>query len=53
MLSPVVLRACKVSVRDIRDVEHTVDVTAETLYEAVAWALAAMHQVAKSLTALT
>jgi hypothetical protein len=40
----VVLRACKVSVTDIRDVEHTVDVTAETLYEAVAAALAALQQ---------
>jgi hypothetical protein len=40
----VVLRACKVSVRDIRDVEHTVDVTAETLYEAVASALTALQQ---------
>jgi hypothetical protein len=39
----VVLRACKVSVRDIRDVEHTVDVTAETLYEVVASALATMQ----------
>jgi len=38
------LRACKVSVRDIRDVEHTVEVTAETLYEAVASALAALNQ---------
>jgi len=40
----VVLRACKVSVRDIRDVEHTIDVTAETLYEAVASALTALQQ---------
>jgi hypothetical protein len=40
----VVLRACEVSVRDIRDVEHTVDVTAETLYEAVASALTALQQ---------
>jgi hypothetical protein len=44
ILSLVVLRACKVSIRDFGDVEHTVDVTAETLYEAVASALAAMHQ---------
>ena len=29
---------------DMRDVEHTVDVTAETLYEAVAAALAALQQ---------
>jgi len=44
ILSLVVLRACKVSIRDFRYVEHTVDVTAETLYEAVASALAALHQ---------
>ncbi len=44
MLLVVVLRACKVSVRDIRDVEHTIDVTAETLYEAVASALTALQQ---------
>jgi hypothetical protein len=44
MLSLVLLRACRVSVRDIRDIEHTVDVTAETLYEAVASALTALHQ---------
>jgi len=40
----VVMRACKVSVRDVRDVEHTVDVTAESLYEAVASALAAFER---------
>lgn len=39
-----VLRACKVSVTDTREVEHTVDVTAETLYEAVATALALLRQ---------
>jgi hypothetical protein len=44
ILTVVVLRACKVSVRDFGDVEHTVDVTAETLYEAVASALAALQQ---------
>ena len=38
------LRTCKVSVTDIRDIEHSVDVTAETLYEAVAAALAALQQ---------
>jgi hypothetical protein len=31
-------------VTDIRNVEHTIDVTAETLYEAVATALAALQQ---------
>ena len=39
-----VLRTCKVSVTDMRDVEHTIDVTAETLYEAIAAALAALQQ---------
>ena len=29
---------------DIRDVEHSIEVTAETLYEAVATALAALQQ---------
>jgi LysM repeat protein len=31
-------------VTDIRDVEHSIEITAETLYEAVATALAALHQ---------
>ena len=39
-----VLRTCKVSVRDMGNVEHSVDVTAETLYEAVASALATLQQ---------
>jgi len=39
-----VLRTCKVSVTDLKDIEHTIDVTAETLYEAVAAALAALQQ---------
>jgi hypothetical protein len=39
-----VLRTCKVSVTDMRDIEHTIDVTAETLYEAIAAALAALQQ---------
>ncbi len=38
------LRTCKVSVTDMRNIEHTIDVTAETLYEAVAAALAALQQ---------
>ena len=29
---------------DIRDVEHSIEVTAETLYEAVATVLATLHQ---------
>ncbi len=40
----VVLRTCKVSVTDMLDIEHTIDVTAETLYEAIASALAALQQ---------
>ena len=39
-----VLRRCKVSVTDVRAVEHTVEVTAETLYEAVGSALALLGQ---------
>src|SRR5438094_9447937 len=38
------LRMCKVSVTDIREVEHSIEVTAETLYEAIATALAALQQ---------
>jgi hypothetical protein len=40
----VVLRTCKVSVLDIQEVEHSVEVSAETLYEAIATALAALQQ---------
>ena len=40
----VVLRTCTVAVKDIRDVEHSIEITAETLYEAVATALAALQQ---------
>ena len=39
-----VLRTCTVAVKDIRDVEHSIEVTAETLYEAIATALAALQQ---------
>ena len=39
-----VLRTCTVAVKDVRDVEHSVEVTAETLYEAIAAALAALQQ---------
>jgi hypothetical protein len=35
---------CTVAVRDLRDVEHSIEVTAETLYEAIATALAALQQ---------
>lgn len=37
-------RTCKVSVRDLRQVEHTVEVTAETLFDAVASALAVFKE---------
>ncbi len=37
-------RTCTVAVRDLRDVEHSVEVTAETLYEAIATALAALQK---------
>ena len=39
-----VLRTYTVAVKDIRDVEHSIEVTAETLYEAIATALAALQQ---------
>ena len=39
-----VLRKRTVAVRDLRDVGHSVEVTAETLYEAIATALAALQQ---------
>ena len=38
------LRTCSVSCKDLRDVLHTVEVTAETLYEAVAKALIIFRQ---------
>jgi uncharacterized protein (UPF0210 family) len=40
----VVLRTCTVAIKDLQDVEHSVEVTAETLYEAIAAALAALRQ---------
>jgi hypothetical protein len=43
-LCVVVLRTCTVAVKDIQDVEHSVEVTAETLYEAIATALAALQR---------
>ena len=39
-----VQRTCTVSVKDVRDVEHSIEVTAESLYEAIATALAALQQ---------
>jgi hypothetical protein len=40
----VILRNCTVAVKDVQDVEHSIEVTAETLYEAIATALAALQQ---------
>jgi uncharacterized protein (UPF0210 family) len=40
----VVLRTCTVAIKDLRDVEHSTEVTAETLYEAIATALAVLRQ---------
>ena len=37
------LKACTVTIHDLNDTAHAVDVTAESLYEAVAQALAALH----------
>lgn len=38
------LRSCTVTIHDLNDVAHTVDVSASTLYEAVGHALAALRQ---------
>lgn len=38
-LLPVAVRTCRVSCRDLRGIEHTVEVTADSVYEAVAQAL--------------
>ena len=38
------LRTCTVAVKDIQNVEHSIEVNAETLYEAIATALAALQQ---------
>jgi hypothetical protein len=43
--APVVaLRTCSVSCKDLQDIQHTVEVTAETLYEAIAKALIIFRQ---------
>jgi hypothetical protein len=36
-------RSCRVTIRDLEGVEHTVCVTADTLYEAIAQALKALR----------
>jgi hypothetical protein len=40
----VALRSCKVACRDLSGVDHDVEVSAESLYEAVGLALAMMRQ---------
>jgi hypothetical protein len=37
-------RSCRVTIRDIEGIEHTAEVTAESLYEAVALGLRAIRQ---------
>lgn len=54
-----VLKACTVVVHDLNDTAHELDMTAETLYEAVAQPLAAVRghdwvgDIGKGLTAVT
>jgi hypothetical protein len=38
------VRTCTVAVKDIQDVEHSIEVAAETLYEAIATALAGLQK---------
>jgi hypothetical protein len=40
----VALRSCTVSLKDLQDIQHSVDVNAETLFEAIAIALAALEK---------
>ena len=53
------LRSCTVIVHDLNDTAHSLDVTAETLYEAVAQALATVRghdwvgDIGKGLTTVT
>lgn len=37
------VRSCRVTINDMEDIAHTVDVTAETLFEAVALGLTAIR----------
>jgi hypothetical protein len=41
--SPMQVRSCRVTIQDMEGVSHTVEVTAATLYEAVAQGLAAIR----------
>jgi hypothetical protein len=53
------LKACTVVIRDLNETAHTLDVTAATLYEAVAQALAAARghdwagEIGRGLTTVT
>jgi hypothetical protein len=53
------LRACTVTISDLNDVSHSLDVTASTVYEAVAQALVCLHghafvgEIGKGLTTAT
>jgi len=53
------LKACTVVVHDLNGTAHSLDVTAETLYEAVAQAIASVHghewvgDIGKGLTTVT
>ena len=57
-LASVALKHCTVNCRDLQNVEHSVSVTAETLYEAVARALAVLRaenwvgEIGKGMTSL-
>jgi hypothetical protein len=43
---PMSVRSCRVTIRDTEGIEHTAEVTAESLYEAVALGLRAIRQCA-------
>jgi hypothetical protein len=43
MLPSMAVRSCRVCIRDLEGVDHSVQVTASTLYEAVALALASIR----------
>jgi hypothetical protein len=55
----VVLKACTVVIHDLNETAHSLDVTAETLYEAVAQALATVRgqdwvgEIGRGLTTVT
>src|SRR5205085_1460386 len=44
MVRGMAVRSCRVTIQDLEGVAHTVDVTAESLYEAVAQGLAALRR---------